>query len=223
MGQVQGESKSGIAVTSLGPWTFSPTASAAALVVRGFLTAGAISSIVDNLGQTWTQRIGATEALKHWDCLGSTAGVTSITVNFSGSCDAILFASERDDIDLVDQLAYTEVGTTTAPSSGNTPATTNTDTVALGTFATFSSDNAHFTPTNGYSNSTGTGLTNGNRGTGAGTSAYNSEKVISGTGVQAATATCDSSYVYAGVVVYRKKAIAPPAPSLMGHGIFVNA
>lgn len=44
MGQLQGESKSGTGVSSLGPWALSPTAAASGLVVRGHQSAGTISS-----------------------------------------------------------------------------------------------------------------------------------------------------------------------------------
>ena len=205
MAQVQGEAKSGAALTSLA-FILSSTGAAAALLVRGYMTSGDISTIVDSAGGTWVRRLGADGAIKQWDRLGAAAGVTLVTVNFSGATDAVIHCSERDDIDLFDVATYTEVGASTAPSSGNTAVTAYADEIAFGTFGTFSGDSQGFAAAGGYAASTGTGLTAGHRGTGTGSDAFFEEKTLVATGAQAATATCTSSYVYAGIATYRKKA-----------------
>ena len=205
MAQIQGEAKSGVGVTSLA-FTMGNTAAQAALLVRGALASGEISTIVDSAGGTWVRRLGADGAIKQWDRLGAAAGVTLVTVNFSGATDAVIHCSERDDIDQFDVAAYTEVGTSTAPSSGNTAVTAYADEIAFGTFYTFTGDAQSFAAAGGYTASTGTGLTAGHRATGASTDVFFEEKTLVATGAQAATATCTSSYVYAGIATYRKKA-----------------
>jgi hypothetical protein len=176
------------------------------LVCVGWTGAGVngVTSITDNLTQTWTKR-NNTNAIFIYDCLTSAAGVTQVTINVA-SANVMAIVMERDDLASYDQSTQTEVGTGTTWDSGNVTTTQATE-LAIGIVGTFSGGQAtslYVGAGGSWSDLTGTNVTSGRIDSGLGDSSYVELSDLSATGTYSASGTCASVYNYAGIATYKK-------------------
>lgn len=96
---------------------------------------GTVTGVTDNMHDVWSQatsvnpttRIGAAV----WDAPGAAAGVTSVTVTYSTGVNPVVRFYEISGASALDQ-AKSASGSSTAPNSGTTGATTSADEVVIG-------------------------------------------------------------------------------------------
>jgi hypothetical protein len=89
--------------------------------------AGAVYSITDNQGNTYTlrQNVTNTSVQTYWyDCLNATGGVTSVTANYSGSISSALIFQERSGVTGGFDVGTTNQGLGSVGSAGPTSTTT---------------------------------------------------------------------------------------------------
>lgn len=202
--------------------TLTATAVGSALLLFLELSSGVVATIVDSAGGSlaggqWVVRndnVGS-GPLACYDRLNNPGGITAVTVTFLSTTGHMCVAEfPQIAAAAFDQTAYAEAGTTTAPSSGNTPATTQPLELVFGFFFTFSSATPAYVAGAGFTALAGTGLIGGMWHS-TSNCCFLEVKEVSTTGVQAAIATCSSTYQYAMCVTYKETAAANASQAIL--------
>jgi hypothetical protein len=178
--------------------------------------ADVISGVADDQSQSWT-KFGGTHnwGLSCWYKANTAAGVTSVTVTFSGARYANMLVIERNDIptssvEAATQTITQDVGTFTTWSSGNSGVPSQASCIAYG-MAEVDSVTPAFAASGSWSPVSATGLTSGERTSSGGIVTFWEEQVLSSASAVAATGTCNSiSYYDAGVWVFKLNASGIP-------------
>lgn len=200
--------------------------SAGNLVGCAFFFNGTISTVIDNLAQSYTPTIAVTEggggsnqsALYYFP--NSAAGVTLITVTFTGSVPGIIFGFEESGVAASSPVDSTPVGQgqSIAGWTSTAMATTSSANDVLYGFAGGGTSNADTCAAGtGWTAVTGTGITSGTRGNTVDHSiGFLERRAVSATGAYDASGTWGSVQKTASLIVAFKPSSAPGTPQITG-------